>query len=70
MSAMGDYLRRQAARCIGWSRDSFDLEAARRLRLMAEEFRQKATEIDATSDQDETGFDHPHLTADRSSLQA
>ena len=70
MSVMGDFLRKQATRCIGWSRDCFDLETARRLRLMAEEFRTKASEIDATSDEDESEFDYSHPKADGSSLQA
>lgn len=71
MSTMGDYLRRQAATCIGWSRECFDLEAARRLRQMAEAFRAKANEIDAAGNQDdESDFDYPRRASDRSSLQA
>ena len=73
MSTMSDYLRRQAARCTGWSRECFDLEAAGRLPLMAEEFRAKASEIEATqneSEQDEPDFDYPLSTTGRSSLQA
>jgi hypothetical protein len=43
----GDYLRRQAAKCLAWARECFDLETATRLRLMAEEFNAKANEIEA-----------------------
>jgi hypothetical protein len=41
------YLRKQARTCLGWSRDCFDLQAAARLRLMADEFNAKAAEIEA-----------------------
>ena len=44
-----DYLRAQADKCDRWSRDCFDLTAATRFRLMAEEFRMKATEIEAAA---------------------
>ena len=43
----GDYLRKQAATCLAWARECFDLETATRLRLMAEEFKAKANEIEA-----------------------
>jgi hypothetical protein len=43
----GDYLRKQANKCLSWARECFDLETATRLRLLAEEFRAKADEIDA-----------------------
>ena len=43
----GDYLRKQAATCLAWARECFDLETATRLRLMAEEFNAKANEIKA-----------------------
>jgi hypothetical protein len=43
----GDYLRKQAATCVAWARECFDLETATRLRLMAEEFKAKANEIEA-----------------------
>lgn len=72
MSSMGDYLRKQAATCTMWSRECFDLEAARRLRLMAEELRQKAGQIDAdsTKDDDEPDFDYSRQRKNPSSLQA
>jgi hypothetical protein len=44
-----DYLRRQAATCTSWARECFDLETATRLRLMADEFRAKADEIEASA---------------------
>ena len=44
----GDYLRKQAAACLAWARECFDLETATRLRLMAEEFKAKANEIEAS----------------------
>ena len=44
-----DYLRKQATTCLSWARECFDLEAARRLRLLAEEFRAKADEIEAST---------------------
>ena len=44
----GDYLRKQAASCLAWARECFDLETATRLRLMAEEFKAKANEIEAS----------------------
>lgn len=43
-----DYLRKQAATCLAWARECFDLETATRLRLMAEEFKAKANEIEAS----------------------
>jgi hypothetical protein len=45
-----DYLRRQAATCLKWAGDCFDLGTATRLRLMAEEFLAKADEIEAKAD--------------------
>ena len=41
------YLRLQAAKCLEWSRKCFDLGTARQLRLMAEEFLQKAEQLEA-----------------------
>jgi hypothetical protein len=43
---IADYLRKQARTCLNWSRDCFDLQAAARLRLMAEEFNAKAAAIE------------------------
>jgi hypothetical protein len=60
-----DYLREQAATCMLWSRECFDLATAKRLRLMAEEFLTKATELDSSRDR-EISFDSlrtPHLAA-------
>lgn len=45
-----DYLRQQAATCLRWASDCFDLGTATRLRLMAEEFMAKADEIEAKAD--------------------
>ena len=42
-----DYLRKQANKCLSWARDCFDLETATRLRLLADELRTKANEIEA-----------------------
>lgn len=42
---IADYLKSQAARCLSLARACFDLETARQLRLMAEEFRAKADEM-------------------------
>jgi hypothetical protein len=42
---IADYLKEQAARCLGLARACFDLETARQLRLMADDFRAKADEI-------------------------
>ena len=42
-----DYLKNQASRCMSLARACFDLETARQLRLMAEEFKAKADEIAA-----------------------
>jgi hypothetical protein len=44
---MVDYLRAQAATCLQWSRDCFDLATATRLRLLAEELAAKADELEA-----------------------
>jgi hypothetical protein len=41
-----DYLRRQAEKCLALSRATFDLSVARRLRGLADEFRDKAAEVD------------------------
>jgi hypothetical protein len=53
------YLRKQARICLGWSRDCFDLQAAARFRLMAEEFNAKAAEIEAGA-RDEIDDVEPH----------
>lgn len=42
---IADYLKSQAARCVSLARTCFDLETARQLRLMADEFRAKADEM-------------------------
>jgi hypothetical protein len=58
-----DYLRAQAATCLIWARECFDLGTATRLRLMAEEFSAKAAEIDATHKQEivfDTSIAPPH----------
>jgi hypothetical protein len=44
-----DYLRELALRCRVWSRDSFDLKAAERLRLLAEELTAKANALERES---------------------
>jgi hypothetical protein len=41
---IADYLKSQAARCLSLARACFDLETARQLRLMADDFRAKADE--------------------------
>jgi len=46
---IADYLRNQAARCMSLSRVCFDLETARQLRLLAEDLKAKADEIDNKS---------------------
>ena len=42
---IADYLKSQAARCLSLARACFDLETARQLRLMADDFRAKADEM-------------------------
>ena len=42
---IADYLKEQAARCLRLARACFDLETARQLRLMADDFRAKADEM-------------------------
>jgi len=51
------FLRRQAELCIALSRATFDLTLAGRLRNMAEEFRNKASEWE---DEGEAYFPHIH----------
>lgn len=46
MPVESDYLRRQAERCLHWAGDCFDLRAAGRLRLIAEEFLKEADRIE------------------------
>jgi hypothetical protein len=41
-----EYLKNQAARCMSLARVCFDLETARQLRLMAEDFKAKAGELE------------------------
>ena len=43
---MVEYLKNQAARCMSLARDCFDLETARQLRLLAEDLKAKAEEIE------------------------
>jgi precorrin-6B methylase 1 len=42
-----EYLKNQAARCMSLARVCFDLETARQLRLLAEDLKAKADEIEA-----------------------
>jgi len=44
-----EYLRNQAVRCMSLARACFDLETARQLRLLAEDLKAKADEIEGTS---------------------
>jgi hypothetical protein len=41
-----EYLKNQAARCMSLARGCFDLETARQLRLLAEDLKAKADEIE------------------------
>ena len=41
-----EYLRNQAARCISLARGCFDLETARQLRLLGEDLKAKADDIE------------------------
>ena len=41
-----EYLRNQASRCMRLARVCFDLETARQLRLLAEDLKAKADEIE------------------------
>ena len=43
---IAEYLRNQAARCMSLARVCFDLETARQLRLLGEDLKAKADEID------------------------
>jgi hypothetical protein len=51
-----DFLRRQAELCIALSRSTFDLTAASRLRVMAEELLKKASEWEGGLDCLAPGF--------------
>ena len=44
-----EYLRNQAARCLSLARVCFDLETARQLRLLGEDLKGKADEIERQS---------------------
>jgi hypothetical protein len=46
-----EYLKNQAAHCMSLARACFDLETARQLRLMAEDLKAKASELEATTRQ-------------------
>lgn len=41
-----EYLRNQASRCMSLARSCFDLETARQLRLLAEDLKAKADEVE------------------------
>lgn len=41
-----DYFRHQARRCLQWAQDCYDLTAAERLRLLAEEFAREASRLE------------------------
>ena len=41
-----EYLRNQAARCLSLARGCFDLETARQLRLLGEDLKAKADDIE------------------------
>jgi len=43
---IAEYLRNQAARCMSLARACFDLETARQLRLLADDLKAKADEIE------------------------
>jgi type III secretory pathway component EscU len=43
---IAEYLRNQAARCMSLARVCFDLETARQLRLLADDLKTKAEEIE------------------------
>jgi hypothetical protein len=43
---LADYLRRQAENCLRIARNCFDLSSAERMRLLANELKAKADEID------------------------
>jgi hypothetical protein len=45
-----DYLRRQAESCLNLSRATFDLAIAGRLRVLADELKRKAQELDRDDD--------------------
>jgi len=66
---IADYLRVQARTCLTWARECFDLAAATRLRLMAEEFMAKADEIEA-GHEDDVGFDFYRTAAGADALKA
>jgi hypothetical protein len=59
---MADYLRAQAATCLLWSRDCFDLTVARQLRLLAEELMAKAAELEAGSPSEDAVPSHVHAS--------
>jgi hypothetical protein len=60
---MAEYLRAQAATCLLWSRDCFDLTVATRLRLLAEELMAKAAELEAGSSTAHAVRSHVHSAA-------
>jgi len=43
---IAEYLRNQAARCMSLARVCFDLETARQLRLLADDLKGKADEVE------------------------
>ena len=43
---IAEYLKNQAARCMSLARACFDLETARQLRLLAEDLKAKADEVE------------------------
>jgi hypothetical protein len=49
-----EYLRNQAARCMSLARVCFDLETARQLRLLADDLKAKAEEIERRRSQQRT----------------
>ena len=56
-----EYLRNQASRCMSLARVCFDLETARQLRLLAEDLKAKADEIEGKARPQSRTMQQQHL---------
>jgi hypothetical protein len=65
MPTEASYFRHQAATCLQWASDCFDLTTATRLRILADHFVDKARKIEA---QDQAPIGSANKARDRADL--
>ena len=62
---LAEYLRRQAENCLRIARNCFDLSSAERMRLLANELKAKADEIERRENVDVAMFGRPVSSSTR-----